>query len=98
MLSDIQQRVYQIVSNIPKGKVMTYGQVAKLVGIKSPRLVGRYLHINPSPENIPCHRVVNSKGFVARNYAFGGNEVQKRRLIEEGVGFVGMRVVENKVK
>ncbi|OGM56721.1 hypothetical protein A3A50_05190 [Candidatus Woesebacteria bacterium RIFCSPLOWO2_01_FULL_38_20] len=121
--------VYRIVRLIPKGKVLTYGRVAKLTGIKSPRYVGRVLHLNKDPItafektlgfqpgdesnadmslsfksetprnlrgenviNIPCHRVVNSKGMVARSYAFGGEEVQKKMLTSEGVLFTNNRV------
>lgn len=92
MVSDKQRRVYQIVTKIPKGKVMTYGQVAKLAGIKSPRIVGRYLHINPDPKNIPCHRVVDSKGNVSKNYAFGVFLAQIEALTEEWVIFVNNRI------
>lgn len=93
MLSEKQKDVYLVVKTIPKGKVMTYGQVAKLAGIKNPRLVGKYLHQNPDPKNIPCHRVVNYRGEVAGNYAFGGGQIQKNRLLIEGVKFKGERVI-----
>ena len=80
-----EEKVYTIVFSIPKGKVTTYGRVAKRVGIKSPRVVGRLLHKNPKPDKIPCHRIVNSKGEVAKNFAFGGAKVQVGKLIREGV-------------
>lgn len=63
--------VYKAVSFLPKEKVTTYKILSGLTGI-NPRLVGNILHKNPDPENIPCHRVVNGKGEVAENYAFGG--------------------------
>jgi methylated-DNA-protein-cysteine methyltransferase-like protein len=87
----IQNKVYKIVSKIPKGKVMTYGQIGKTAGI-NPRLAGRILHENPDPGNIFCHRVVTEKSKVAENYAFGGGEVQTRKLKREGVEFIGCDV------
>ena len=66
---------------IPKGCVATYGQVAEMAGDrKMARAVGNALHKNPDPENIPCYRVVNSKGELAGAFAFGGANVQADRL------------------
>lgn len=78
------EEVYKIVKDIPKGKVMTYGQVGKIAGV-SPRLVGKILHDNPDPENIPCHRVVNFKGKLSESYAFGGIKIQSKKLVQEDV-------------
>lgn len=75
---------YSLVAQIPKGKVSTYGTLAKTVGIH-PRFAGYLLHRNPNPKTIPCHRVVNSKGQVAKGYAFGGAAGQVARLKAEGV-------------
>ncbi|OGM20645.1 hypothetical protein A2955_03010 [Candidatus Woesebacteria bacterium RIFCSPLOWO2_01_FULL_37_19] len=86
------QRVYEIVKKIPSGKVMTYGQIALRLrsgqAIKiTPRIVGFALHANKDPK-IPCHRVVNKVGAVAKNYAFGrGWKEQRMRLQAEGVKF-----------
>ena len=67
------KRIYEAVKKIPKGKVATYGQVALLAGNgKMSRAVGNALHHNPDPENIPCYRVVNAKGELAGEFAFGG--------------------------
>lgn len=79
------KKVYAVVKKIPKGKVATYRQVAKLSGIKSPRVVGSILHKNIDPINIPCHRVVNMKGKLATSYAFGGIIEQKKKLQQEGI-------------
>ena len=49
------------------------------------RQVGNALHKNPDPENIPCFRVVNSKGELAGAFAFGGEGEQAKRLEEDGV-------------
>jgi methylated-DNA-protein-cysteine methyltransferase-like protein len=80
-------KVYEVVKKIPPGKVMTYGQIAEILGTKDARKVGWALHANPD-SNTPCHRVVNKEGKVAKNYAFGDWKEQKVRLIEEGVSFV----------
>jgi len=78
--------VYRIVSQIPKGKVMTYGQVAALCGSpKASRAVGYALHVNPQPGVIPCHRIVNRHGYLSGGFAFGGIDVQKLLLEQEGV-------------
>jgi len=82
----LSKRVYETVKLIPKGKVATYGQVAYLAGDKNmARAVGNALHKNPMPGIIPCHRVVNSKGELAGEFAFGGEGAQAKLLEAEGV-------------
>lgn len=80
--------VYKVVGRIPRGKVATYGQIAAVLG--NPRLsraVGYALHVNPYPNEVPCHRVVNRFGSPAPSFAFGGEDVQRRLLEAEGVRF-----------
>ena len=85
--------IYDIVKQIPRGKVATYGQVASLAGNKRwSRVVGYALHVNPDPEHIPCHRVVNRLGEVSEAFAFGGENQQIRLLENEGVMVEGNRV------
>lgn len=79
-------KVFQIVKKIPKGKVVTYGQLAGFVGTRDARKIGWALHANKDP-NCPCHRVVNKEGRLAPNFAFDGPREQKRRLEAEGVDF-----------
>lgn len=82
------ERIYEVVKNIPKGKVATYGQVAMLAGNpRWARVVGYALHNNPDQSNIPCHRVVNREGRVATNFAFGGGVTQRELLEKEGIEF-----------
>ena len=82
------EKIYEVVCNIPEGKVATYGQVALLAGNpRWARVVGYALHSNPDPANIPCHRVVNRDGKVADAFVFGGGKVQRERLEEEGIVF-----------
>ena len=82
------EKIYEVVSNIPKGKVATYGQVALLAGNpRWARVVGYALHVNPAPGVISCYRVVNREGKVAPSFAFGGEGVQRQMLEAEGIVF-----------
>ncbi|MBE6808448.1 MAG: MGMT family protein [Ruminococcaceae bacterium] len=82
------KKIYSVVSKIPKGKVATYGQVAMLAGNpRWSRVVGYALHSNPAPGIIPCHRVVNREGKTAPAFAFGGEGVQRKLLMDEGIIF-----------
>ena len=82
------EKIYEVVKTIPKGKVATYGQVALLAGNpRWARVVGYALHVNPEPGVIPCHRVVNRFGKTSVAFAFGGEDMQRRLLEEEGVVF-----------
>ena len=87
------RRIYEAVKRIPAGRVATYGQVAEMAGDrKMARAVGNALHRNPDPENIPCFRVVNSKGELSGEFAFGGPGAQAERLREDGVEVLNGRV------
>lgn len=84
----MKERVYEFLQTIPRGKVATYGQIAESLGNKNlARAVGNILHSNPDPGRFPCHRVVNSKGQVAANFAFGGGAAQRELLEQEGIVF-----------
>ena len=85
--------MYAVVKNIPKGKVASYGTVARLAGYpRCSRQVGFALHRNPDSENIPCHRVVFKDGSLSKAFLFGGENRQRELLEAEGVRFVGGRV------
>ena len=82
------ERIYEVVKTIPRGKVATYGQVAMLAGNpRWSRVVGYALHVNPQPGVIPCHRVVNRFGETSKAFAFGGDDMQRKLLEEEGIVF-----------
>ena len=69
--------MYAVVKNIPKGKVASYGTVARLAGYpRCSRQVGFALHRNPDSENIPCHRVVFKDGSLSKAFLFGGENRQ----------------------
>ena len=92
-----RDQVYQVVEQIPKGKVATYGQIAYLCGKpQAARAVGNALHINPFGENVPCHRVVNSKGKLSGAFSFGAENRQRKLLEAEGVGFLPNGAVDIK--
>lgn len=87
------KRIYEAVKKIPKGHVATYGQVAEMAGDrKMARAVGNALHKNPDPDNIPCFRVVNSKGELAGAFAFGGANIQQSLLEADGIEVVNGKV------
>jgi O-6-methylguanine DNA methyltransferase len=87
------KRIYEAVKKIPKGKVATYGQVAELAGDKKmARAVGNALHRNPDPDNIPCYRVVNAKGELSGEFAFGGAGAQAKLLEADGIAVVDGKV------
>ena len=94
-MMNFYERVYDYLKTVPRGKVVTYGQIASAIGRpRAARQVGNALHRNPAPGIVPCHRVVNREGRLAPAFAFGGIEVQARLLEEEGVsvkdGYVDM--------
>ncbi len=92
------ERIYKVVCEIPKGKVATYGKVAMLAGNpRWARVVGYALHSNPAPGVIPCHRVVNREGRVADAFVFGGGNVQRQMLEEEGIVFSNDGIIDLKI-
>ena len=78
------ERVYDVVSQVPRGKVITYGTVARKAGsVRAARAVGSIMHKNPDTECVPCHRVICSDR-TAGGYAFGTKK-KIERLLKEGV-------------
>ena len=89
MTNNSFELIYQVVKQIPRGKVATYGQVALLAGNpKWSRVVGYALHVNPDPSTIKCHRVVNRFGETSKAFAFGGEDAQRQLLEDEGITFL----------
>jgi methylated-DNA-protein-cysteine methyltransferase related protein len=80
------KRVVEIILDIPKGKVMTYGQIAKIAGSpRAARQVVRILHSLSEKNQLPWHRVLNSKGCIGLTGEQG--QLQRRMLEEEGIAF-----------
>ncbi len=86
-MDPIYQRIYSIIQKIPKGRVATYGQIARLAGTGQPRRVGYALRILPEENKVPWHRVINAKGEISRRWEMGCAEHQKTLLEKEGIAF-----------
>ena len=80
------QKIYALVSQVPFGKVTTYGQVARRLGINNPKVVGYALHSKSMQDSVPWHRIINSKGTISKR-ATDSEELQKNLLMSEGVTF-----------
>ena len=81
--------IYDVVRQIPRGKVASYGQVALLAGNpRWARVVGYALHVNPDPDGIPCYRGVTQDRRVSDAFAFGGVNEQIHLLKADGVTFL----------
>lgn len=79
-ISSLEQKVYDYLTLIPSGKVVTYKQVAEHLGNKGlARVVGNILHKNPDGDKYPCYKVLNSKGELAENFVFRRKKCSKRK-------------------
>ena len=84
--SNFRERVWAFVRSVPEGKVVTYGQVAAMLGVPyGARAVGMVLSNTPASAEVPCQRVVNRWGRLAPTYGWGGPEEHRRDLEAEGV-------------
>ena len=92
-MDEFEQQVYTWLAQIPAGRVVTYGQLAQLIGRPNgARWVGRQLGRLPSGSKLPWHRVVNAKGRSSLPLDKGGSNRQLRLLQREGVLVVDGRV------
>ena len=86
MSSDLYERIYQVVSRIPVGHVVSYGQIARHLGMPGgARTVGWAMR--HCPEGLPWHRVVNSRGQISTRASADGTPIQRILLEDEGVAF-----------
>lgn len=93
MSEDPKQAIYQVLQQIPVGKVSTYGQVAALAGLgRASRYVGTTLKRLPEDSKLPWHRVVNSQGRISLPANHPGNALQRSKLEEEGVNFLNGKI------
>jgi len=94
MPSRFQSKVYEVCKKIPKGRVSTYKEIAKKLKTKAYRAVGSALNKNPYAPVVPCHRVVNSDGFVG---GFASGTKNKIKLLrKEGVKINKKRIEDFK--
>ena len=83
----LYQQIYAMVSQIPSGYVATYGQIARLVGRCTARMVGYAMSALPDHSEVPWHRVINHKGEISKRKDGLGDIIQRKLLEVEGVGF-----------
>lgn len=92
----LEHKVYKKLLEVPKGKVTTYSELAKAVGLRNgQRVIGRFMNKNPFPVIIPCHRVILSNGKVG-GYAWG-EKVKTSMLSKEGVKIRDGRILDNDI-
>lgn len=88
------ERVYVIARQIPEGKVTSYGAIAKALGTgRSARMVGWAMNASHNREDIPAHRVVNSKGLLSGKHHFAGTNLMQQLLENEGIKVVNNQIV-----
>ena len=81
-------RVYDLVARIPRGRVTTYGRIARAIGDpRAARMVGWTLVHVADERDLPCHRVVNRVGLLSGGWHFGHPDVMRGLLLAEGVPF-----------
>ena len=90
---NLDKKIYKKLLEVPKGKITTYGELAKSVGLKNgQRAVGKIMNKNPYPIIIPCHRVVNSNGKIG-GYAYG-QKIKSDLLTKEGIVIKNGKIID----
>jgi methylated-DNA-protein-cysteine methyltransferase-like protein len=92
--NDFFEDVWALVRLVPKGKVTTYGAIAKFLGMeKSARMVGWAMNASHAMADVPAHRVVNRCGVLSGKHHFSSPDVMKRLLMDEGVEVADDQIV-----
>ncbi|WP_297332750.1 MGMT family protein [Flavobacterium sp.] len=87
------ERVYQVVRQVPYGRVTSYGAIASYLGAaRSARMVGWAMNASHGHDDVPAHRVVNRQGLLTGKHHFGGTNLMQQLLENEGI-----KVKENKI-
>jgi len=90
---NLEKRVYKKLLRVPAGKVTTYSELAKTVGLRNgQRVIGKIMNKNPYPAIIPCHRVVKATGEVG-GYAYGKN-IKINMLAREGINIKANKILD----
>lgn len=93
---NLEQKVYRKLLEVPRGKVTTYSELAKAVGLKNgQRVIGRIMNKNPYPVVIPCHRVILSNKKVG-GYAWG-EKVKSKMLAKEGIKIKKGKILDSDI-
>ena len=88
------ERVYEVVRQIPYGRVTSFGAIAKALGTaRSARMVGWAMNASHSLEDVPAHRVVNRNGLLTGKLHFDGTNLMQQLLENEGV-----KIIDNQVQ
>jgi len=89
------ERVYEIVRQIPEGKVTSYGAIAKALGAaRSARMVGWAMNASHNMDDVPAHRVVNQKGLLTGKHHFDGTNLMQQLLENEGIEVIDNQIVD----
>lgn len=89
------ERIYQVVRTIPRGRVTSYGAIARAIGATgSARMVGWAMNASHDLEDIPAHRVVNRQGLLTGKHHFGGSYAMQQLLEEEGIAVRDNRILD----
>ena len=89
------ERVYEIVRQIPEGKVTSYGAIAKAIGAaRSARMVGWAMNASHNLEDVPAHRVVNRIGILSGKHHFDGTNLMQQLLENEGIQVVDNQIID----
>lgn len=89
------ERVYEIVRQIPEGKVTSYGAIAKAIGAaRSARMVGWAMNASHNLEDVPAHRVVNRIGMLSGKHHFEGTNLMQQLLENEGIQVVDNQIID----
>jgi methylated-DNA-protein-cysteine methyltransferase-like protein len=85
---EFADQVHKIVASVPRGRVVTYGDIARATGsARRARMVGWVLNRLPEENGLPCHRVVNKDGYLSGGWQWGHPEIMKALLLAEKVPF-----------
>ncbi|MBC7439025.1 MAG: MGMT family protein [Flavobacterium sp.] len=88
------ERVYEVIRQIPYGKVTSYGAIAKVLGTaRSSRMVGWAMNASHNMEDVPAHRVVNRNGLLTGKMHFDGTNLMQQLLESEGI-----EVIDNQIQ
>ena len=89
----LSTKVYRKLLHVPKGKIITYGELANAVGLKNgQRVIGMIMKKNPYPVIVPCHRVVKADGKIG-GYAYG-ERVKSKMLANEGIKIKDGKIID----
>lgn len=89
----LEEKVYKKLLEVPEGKITTYGELAKAIGLKNgQRVIGKIMNKNPYPAIVPCHRVIKSDGKIG-GYAWG-EKVKAKMLSNEGIKIKNGKILD----